>query len=385
MLYRAFGKTGLEVSALGFGCMRLPLVNDGKLLQGDDGIDEPLATAMLHRAIDSGVNYVDTAYPYHQGNSEPFLGRALQGGYRQKVYLATKLPSWLVQTRADMDRYLDEQLARLQTDHIDFYLVHSVNKAFWPNLVNNDIFDFLDAAKADGRIRHAGFSFHDELPLFKEVVDAYDWDFCQIQYNFLDEHYQAGAAGLDYAAARGLGVVIMEPLRGGRLAADIPPEVQRLWDRAETKRPPAEWALRFLWDNPAISVVLSGMTRMEHVTENLRVASETQPGSLTAAEKALIAEVRAVYQQRMKVNCTNCRYCMPCPAGVNIPGCFTLFNNAHMLDDVYANRIFYEMGLGPAAKASNCVECGQCEESCPQGIPIRAMLKETAALFETVK
>lgn len=384
MLYRKFGRTGLDVSALGFGCMRLPLARPDATFHVDDGeIDEPKATELLHWAIDNGVNYVDTAYPYHQGNSELFVGRALQGGYRQKVYLATKLPSWLIQTREDMDRYLNEQLKRLKTEYIDFYLVHTVNKLFWPNLVRSGLFEFLDSALADGRIRHAGFSFHDELGLFKEVVDSYGWSFCQIQYNYLDENYQAGKAGLEYAADRGLGVVIMEPLRGGRLAANIPPDVLELWEQAEIKRSPVEWALRFLWDHPGISVVLSGMNQMEQVAENVRIAGQAQAGSLSAAEKALIGKVKTVYQARMKINCTNCHYCLPCPAGVNIPGCFTLFNNAHILEDVATNRIFYNVHIGSTQKASNCVECGQCEEACPQGIPIRAMLKETAKLFES--
>jgi hypothetical protein len=384
MLYRKFGRTGVDVSVLGFGCMRLPLVRPEATFHVDDGeIDEPKAAELLHWAINNGVNYVDTAYPYHQGNSELFLGRALQGGYREKVYLATKLPSWLIQTRQDMDRYLNEQLERLKTECIDFYLVHTVNKLFWPNLVQNGLFEFLDSALADGRIRHAGFSFHDELGLFKEVVDAYEWSFCQIQYNYLDENYQAGKAGLEYAASRGLGIVVMEPLRGGRLAASVPPDVLKIWEQAEIKRSPAEWALRFLWDHPGISVVLSGMNQMEQVEENIRIAGQAQVGALSKAEKVLIEEVKKVYQARMKINCTNCRYCMPCQAGVNIPGCFTLFNNAHILEDVPTNRIFYDVHIGPSQKASNCIECGQCEEACPQGLPIRAMLKETARLFES--
>ncbi len=380
MLYRKLGRTGLDVSALGFGCMRLPLAGAGD----DDGaVDRPLATEILRQAIDNGVNYVDTAYTYHKGNSETFLGEALGGGYRHKVHLATKLPGWLVKTRADMDRYLDEQLARLKTGHLDCYLVHAVNKRVWPHLVANGLFAFLDGSLADGRIRHAGFSFHDELPLFKEVVDAYPWSFCQIQYNYLDENYQAGREGLQYAAGRGLGVVVMEPLRGGRLAAaDIPPAVRRIWDRAPIRRSPAEWALRFLWDQPEISVVLSGMNAMSQVEENIRVAGQAQPGCLTPAERALIDEVKAVYRQRMKIDCTGCRYCLPCPAGVDIPGCFALFNNAHILDDVATNRIFYKVHIGPAQKASNCTGCGRCEQACPQGLPIRPLLKETAQLFE---
>ncbi len=382
MLYRTLGRTGVSVSALGFGCMRLPMANPDAVFHVDDGeIDEAKAVRLLHWAIDRGVNYVDTAYPYHQGNSERFLGRALRGGWREKVFVATKLPSWLIESRKDMDRYLDEQLERLQLPYIDFYLVHAVNKLFWPNLLRHGVRDFLDSAIASGRIRHAGFSYHDELDLFKEVVDSYPWSFCQIQYNYMDEHYQAGTEGLEYAAGKGLGVVVMEPLRGGRLAKNIPADVRKIWDGAKEKRSPAEWAFRFLFNHPAVSVVLSGMNEMEQVEENVRIAGLVGPGTLTAEEKALIGEVKAVYRKRMKIGCTQCGYCMPCPSGVNIPGCFTLFNNAHMLDDVATNRIFYDVHIGADHNASNCVECGQCEEACPQGIPIADWLKETASLF----
>lgn len=384
MLYRKLGKTGVEVSALGFGCMRLPLLNaDAKLGLDDGEINESKATEILRWAIDQGVNYVDTAYPYHVGNSEIFLGRALKDGYRQKVNLATKLPSWLIQSRGDMDRYLDEQLGKLQTDTIDFYLVHAVNKSVWPGLVQNGIFDFLDSALSDGRIRFAGFSFHDELDMFKEALDAYPWSFCQIQFNYLDEYYQAGKEGLQLAVDRGLGVVIMEPLKGGKLAANIPPAVQEVWDRAPTGRSPAEWALRYLWDYPGISVVLSGMNEMAQAVENIRIAGEARANSLTADEKDLFEEVRGVYHSIRRIDCTACRYCMPCSSGVNIPGCFTLFNNAHMLDDVLQQRIFYRVLIGPDHQASNCVECGECEDACPQHIPIRAALKEAAALLES--
>ncbi len=384
MLYREFGKTGIEVSALGFGCMRLPLlVADAKLGADDGAIDEPKATEILRWAIDQGVNYVDTAYPYHMGNSEIFLGRALKGGYRQKVSLATKLPSWLIQSRGDMDRYLDEQLGRLQTDTIDFYLVHTVNRLYWPNLVQNGIFDFLDSALSDGRIRFAGFSFHDELDMFKEALDAYPWSFCQIQFNYLDEYYQAGKEGLQLAVDQGLGVVIMEPLKGGKLASNIPPAVQEVWDRARIKRSPAEWALRYLWDYPGISVVLSGMNEMAQVVENIRIAGEARANSLTADDKEFIEKAKRIYHAIKKIDCTNCRYCMPCSSAVNIPMCFTLFNNAHMLNDVVTQRIFYRTLVGPGHQASNCIECGECEDACPQHIPIRAALKEVAELLES--
>lgn len=383
MLYRRFGNTGIEVSALGFGCMRLPLADPNATFHVDDGaIDEAKAMSLIRWAIDQGVNYVDTAYPYHQGNSESFLGRTLQDGYRQKVRLATKLPSWLINSRGDMDRYLDEQLGRLSTDTIDFYLVHSVNRLYWGNLVKNGLFDFLEAALRDGRIGYAGFSFHDELDMFKEALGAYSWSFCQIQYNYVDENYQAGKEGLQLAADRGLGVVVMEPLRGGKLAVNIPPAAQELWDSVPVRRSPAEWALRYLWDIPGVSVVLSGMNEMAQVEENVRIAGEAGPNMLTDTERDLIDKVKKVYHSMKRIDCTGCRYCMPCPAGVDIPGCFTLFNNAHMLNDAHTHRIFYNAHIGADHKASNCVECGQCEEACPQHLPIREALKEAAALLE---
>ena len=267
------GSTGLSI--LGFGCMRLPTTEDGK-------IDEEQATGMLRYAIDHGVNYVDTAYPYHNGESEPFVGRALGGGLREKVHLATKLPSWLVRSREDMDRYLDEQLARLKTRTIDFYLVHGLNRPFWENLSALGVTDFLNDAIADGRIRHAGFSFHDNTALFKEIVDGYDWTFAQIQYNFMDEHYQAGTEGLEYAAKRGLGIVVMEPIRGGLLARNLS-GIREIWQKANIRRTPAEWALRWVWNHPEVTVVLSGMSAPEQVRQNVALAECGFAGSLSRA------------------------------------------------------------------------------------------------------
>ncbi len=261
MLYRPFGRTGERVSILGFGCMRLPIL-DGR----HENIDVPLATEMLRYAIDKGVNYVDTAYPYHgaamdgtPGASEPFVGEALQGGYRDKVMIATKLPPWLVKSREEMDEVLDGQLQRLRTDCIDCYLLHSLNAGQFKRMKELGALDFLDEAKRQGKIRFAGFSFHDEGAAFAPIVDAYDWDFCQIQYNYMDQEYQAGVAGLAHAYEKGLAVVVMEPLKGGRLAAKPPVSIQDLWDAASVRRTPAAWALRFVWDDPRVSVLLSGM------------------------------------------------------------------------------------------------------------------------------
>jgi predicted aldo/keto reductase-like oxidoreductase len=378
MLYRRMNRVASDLSILGFGCMRLPVTIDGT-------IDEKNAAEMLRYAIDHGVNYVDTAYPYHNGASEPFLGRALRGGYRKKVNLATKLPSWLIKSRADMDRYLDEQLKRLETDHIDFYLVHGLMKPFWENLKPLGVTDFLDDAIADGRIKHAGFSFHDELELFKEIVDAYNWTFCQIQYNFMDEQNQAGTEGLRYAADRGLGIVVMEPLRGGMLTKDIP-SVNDIWRKATVQRSLSEWALRWVWNHPEVTVVLSGMSSIEQVEQNVAYTESGVPNSLSQEELSLFREAETEYRKRIKVPCTGCRYCMPCSSNVSIPECFEMYNQGCMFDAPDVASINYNIVLGGMLTgnpgfASQCQECGECEERCPQGIPIREHLKKVAGYF----
>ena len=375
MILRKMGKTGEEVSALGFGCMRLPTLQDGK-------IDLPEATKMLRFAIDNGVNYVDTAWGYHNGESEPFVGEALKGGYRERVHLATKLPSWLIKTREDMDHYLDEQLKRLQTDSIDFYLIHALNRRFWKNLKENDLFDFMDKALEQGKIKHIGFSFHDTLEVFKEIVDSYNWEFCQIQYNYVDLKYQAGAEGLRYASKKNMGIVIMEPLRGGRLANRVPPEVAELWKSAPKKRTPAQWALRWLWNDPDIGVVLSGMSNMDQVKENIETAKRAVPESLTPEELDLVAEVGRVYRSRTGVGCTGCNYCMPCPNNVFIPTAFEFYNIALMFDDAKEAKRSYNLFVKEENRASKCIECGKCEELCPQRIAIIEKLKEVKALLE---
>lgn len=382
LLYRTFGKTNEKVSALGFGCMRLPVI-------GNDPthIDEETAIKMVRHAIDAGVNYVDTAYPYHGtgfnkgGASEPFVAKALKDGYRERVKLATKLPSWLVKTRADMDTYLNEQLERLETDVIDFYLVHNINKDVWPVLKEVGFTEFLEAAVRDGRIRYAGFSFHDQIGLFKEVVDYYDWSFCQIQYNYLDEEYQAGTEGLEYAAAKGLGIAIMEPLRGGNLVR-LPEQAKAAFDQAEVKKTPAEWALKWVWNRPEVSVVLSGMTTMEQVAENIKLAREAETNSFSAKDMAIIAKVKQWFTERIKVPCTACAYCMPCPAGISIPHCLAAYNDHWVFDGTPEAKNMYNIISNLFAPASACIECGKCESHCPQGIAIRDELKHVRQLFE---
>jgi predicted aldo/keto reductase-like oxidoreductase len=380
MLYRKFGKTNEMVSILGFGCMRLPLLPGGD----PSKIDEEFATKLIRYAIDEGVNYIDTAYPYHgrgmatAGQSEPFVGKVLKDGYREKVKIATKLPSWLIGSWADMDKYLNEQLKRLGTDTIDFYLVHALNDVLWNKVKDLGITEFLDQAIRDGRIKHAGFSYHEKQEYFNGIVDAYDWSFCQIQYNYMDEEFQAGRKGLDYAAKKGLGLTIMEPLRGGKLAVNLPADVQKVFDQADIKRTPAEWALRWVWNHPEVSVLLSGMNSMEQVVENIKVAQNAEENSFTDKENGIIEQAKNIFKQRIKVNCTACGYCMPCPEGVNIPECFSLYNNYYM----FGREEAYNFFLQPQQRASNCIECNQCETLCPQSIMISQELKNVRAVFE---
>ena len=382
MLYRKMPKNGDELSILGFGAMRLPLNKDGS-------IDEARAIAQIGTAIDGGVNYVDTAWPYHQGQSEPLVGEALKDGYRDRVRIATKLPSWMIRTREDMDRYLNAQLEKLQTDRIDYYLLHALNGDTWNKLDGLGVTEFLDAALADGRIKNAGFSFHGKLDSFKRIVDGYPWTFCQIQYNYLDQQNQAGTEGLEYAAARDLGVIVMEPLRGGNIGqAEAPPAIAEIWDRAETRCTPVAWALRWVWNHPAVTVVLSGMNEEAHIEENLAIAAAALPDSLTPAECDLVAAAAQKYKEIMKVGCTGCGYCLPCPEGVLIPGTFEVYNQAHLFGNMEEGKLIYAMrlsggisGKGPGF-ASQCVACGECLDKCPQSLAIPDFLAEVTAEME---
>ena len=382
MLYRTMPKNRDELSLLGFGCMRLPIKEDGT-------IDEKRAMSQVRYSIDHGVNYVDTAWPYHMGQSEPFLGRALADGYREKVKVATKLPSWIVDNREDMDNFLNAQLEKLQTDHIDYYLVHGLAGELWDKMEALGVIDFLDKAKSDGRIINAGFSFHGPADDFKRIVDAYPWIFCQIQYNFMDEENQAGTGGLKYAASKDLGVIVMEPLLGGNLANRVPPEIEEIWNEASVKRTPAEWALRWVWNHPEVAVVLSGMNEEAQVEENLKTANKAYPNSLTEAELQLVKKVEQKYRQLTKIGCTGCQYCMPCPSGVNIPECFDIYNNLHMFGNVDGAKFLYAIRMSraftdtePGGFASMCIECGQCMEKCPQSLEIPDLLKAVAEELE---
>jgi predicted aldo/keto reductase-like oxidoreductase len=365
MQYRKFGNLDINVSALGFGCMRLPII-DGK----SANIDQPEATRIIRHAIDQGVNYFDTAYGYHDRNSEIAVGKALLDGYRQRVNLATKLPVWLVNETADFDRLLNEQLGKLQTDHVDFYLFHALNKDSWKKVVDLNLLSRAEAALADGRIRHIGFSFHDTLDVFKQIVDGYaHWSMCQIQYNYMDINNQAGTEGLQYVASKGLGVVVMEPLLGGKLARHIP-ALEPIWDTAVVKHTPADWALQWLWSQPEVSLALSGMSTMQQLEENLASGSTVQAGQLSEDEMTMIATVRETLNTLSPIPCTKCEYCLPCPNGVNIPRNFDVYNQGAMYHDHENARRGYKHWIPDDAKAAQCIQCQECEDKCPQKINI---------------
>jgi predicted aldo/keto reductase-like oxidoreductase len=365
MQFRKMGSSDIRVSALGFGCMRLPITS------GAADIDENEALRMLHAAIDRGVNYLDTAYVYHGGQSERLVGKALHADdYRNRVQLATKLPCWLAQQYSDFDRLLSEQLSKLQTDHIDFYLLHALNRSSWEAMRALDVFRWAEGAIADGRIRHLGFSFHDTYDVFPLIVDGYDkWTFCQIQYNYMDTENQAGTRGLQYAAARGLGVIVMEPLLGGRLV-NPPASIQAIWDAAPTKRSPADWALQWLWNQPEVSLVLSGMSTYSQVEENLASADASGSQHLSEAELQCIEKARAQYRTLYPIPCTKCEYCMPCPNGVNIPRVFQVYNDGYSFDNPTWAREEYRNWVAEKERAVNCITCRECEALCPQKIAI---------------
>jgi uncharacterized protein len=373
MQYRSFPRIpGVEISTLGFGAMRLPVVD-----RDQSKIDEEAATRLVRDAISGGVNYLDTAWVYHGGQSELFLGRALRGGWREKVQLATKCPVWDVEREGDWDRLLGAQLEKLQTDRIDFYLLHALNAERWEIVRRFGGLGAMERAKADGRIGHLGFSFHGPLSEFKTIADAYDWEFCQIQLNYLDEQFQAGLEGMRHAWARRIGVVVMEPLRGGALGR-VPSEVAAIFGRSPRGWSPAEWALRWAWSHPEVVTVLSGMNAPEQLRENLAAAGAAT--RLDARDLARVEEAKAFYRARMVVPCTTCGYCDPCPSGVAIAETFTAYNAARMFDSkkraAWSYRTFV---LESEAGGDRCTECGECQPKCPQSIPIAEKLREAHA------
>lgn len=374
MEYRSFPGTDVNASLLGMGCMRLPTNEDGS-------INEPAAIEMIRYAIDNGVNYIDTAYGYHGGMSEVLVGKALKDGYRERVTLTSKLPVWLVKTYDDMERLLDEQLGRLQTDHLDFYLLHSLSLNSFHNIQKLDYKKFLADMLAKGKIRFPGFSFHDDAAAFREIVDDYDWKLAQVQMNVLDEFNQATIEGVHYAEQKGIGVVIMEPLRGGMLAKQPPKNVAEVYARMPGERTHIDWCFRWIYDQPAVKVILSGMSNMEQLNDNLRIFADASANCLTDEERALMTEVRKAYESRVRVGCTGCRYCAECPKEVHIDTIFRELDSCTMFDDMERYRERYAKLVAEKHDGSQCIRCGKCESACPQKFPIRQLLSEIDAEF----
>ncbi|MGI6161642.1 MAG: aldo/keto reductase [Christensenellales bacterium] len=381
MLYREFGKTGKKVSALGFGCMRFPIHG-----HNPTDINEEEATKMLDYAFDNGVNYFDTAWTYHrdndrtyteQGKSEFFMGKYIKDK-RDKLYLATKNPIFFVEKADEPERYLDAQLEALGTDYIDFYLLHSLYADLWGTVKTLGVLKMLEKAKSDGRIRHIGFSFHDEYDIFTKIVDEFDWEFCLVQHNYLDIDFQAGTNGIKYAADKGMGVAVMEPLKGGRLARPYPEELLAEAEKLGVE-PPA-LALRFVLDKPEVGVALSGMSTIEQVKDNVKVASGIKPGALTQEERGFTQKVRSIYKNKEIAGCTACGYCMPCPAGVDIPGCIDSLNDFSITGNLWRVKSEYDM-RDNNTHAEHCINCGVCLDKCPQHLDIPSLMEQAHAKF----
>ncbi len=373
MKFRKFGSLDWQVSQLGFGAMRLPVIGEDQAK-----IDEPEAIRMIRYAADHGVNYIDSAYMYHMGNSETLVGKALKDGYREKMKVVTKLPARMIQKAEDFDRILGEQIQKLDVGMIDFYLLHGLNKETWTLLRDLGVLKWAEKQMAQGKFGRLGFSFHDEYKVFKEIIDSYDnWVLSQVQYNYMDVNEQATRRGVEYAAGKGIAVVVMEPLRGGKLSKEPPKSVSKVWASAPQKIKPVEWAWRWIWDQPEISVALSGMSTMEQVVENVKLADRYSVGNLTTDEQKLYDKVRKAFKSLSPVPCTNCRYCMPCPNGVDIPRVFQLYNDSIMYEDIKTGRFMYNSPFfEEKQRASNCEECGECLEKCPQKIDIPEWLKK---------
>jgi len=381
MLYNTLGKTGLEVSRLGFGAMRLPTKDTNA------DIDETESSKMLKYGIEKGINIIDTAYPYHakdldgDGNSERFIGRFLkETGLRDEIILQTKSPIWLAEKHSDFDYYLNRQLEKLQTDYIDIYLLHSMTVKDWENVKNLDVFDFLDDALSSGKIKHVGFSSHIEVDYVIEIIDEYPkWEVALTQMNYLDEYYQSGVMGLDYLKQVNMGSMIMEPLRGGRLVNNIPDEVQNIWNQAERKRTPVEWAFQYLWNRDDVDCVLSGMNSLEQVKENVEIASRQD--IISEHDQEIIREVARTYRTFLGNDCTRCGYCMPCPHGVDIINCLTEYNIAHMMGDAKASAMQYFSLIDDDSRADSCVQCMECLPFCTQMLNIPEELQKVYEYF----
>lgn len=372
---RKMEKSGIETSLLGFGCMRFPVTAEGK-------IDEPEAEKMLDQALSAGVNYIDTAYPYHNGDSEPFVGRVLKKYDRSSFYLATKMPPWAVESLEDAKKVFANQLERLQTDYIDFYLLHAMNRADWKKMQDLGIVEYCEDLKREGKIRYFGFSFHDDYETFEKILTYRDWDFCQIQLNYMDMEEQAGRKGYELAEKLGIPLVIMEPVRGGSLAK-FSEDISDKFKAMDPDASIASFALRFVASMPNVKVVLSGMSTMEQLQDNLKTFTDFRP--LSDVEYAGIEDVVKTLRSRVQNGCTGCRYCMPCPAGVDIPGNFAAWNNLHIYQSYEVVSWAWENNIGEKAQAKNCIQCGKCEKACPQKLSIREDLKKVQADMEQKK
>jgi len=370
MKMREFGKLGILGSAFGVGCMRFPT----QTVDGETKVNVDEAVRIIRTAIDHGCNYLDTAYVYHQQTSESIVGMALKDGYREKTMVATKLPTWLCKEKADLPRFFEEQRTRLDVDQIDFYLVHALNRTQWERMKTLGVKEFLDDLKAQGKIRYAGFSFHDDYEAFHDILIDYQWDMCQIQLNILDVEHQAGLKGLRLAGSLGIPVVIMEGLLGGSLV-NAPEQVQALYDAFPIKRSSVEWAFRWLCNMEEVACVLSGVSSMEQTMDNLRIFDTVEVGCMSEEELALIDKVRQAYEARRKIGCTGCAYCMPCPGGVDIPGVFKLWNERFKLNRPLAGNQPYADMKAEGKTVDHCLDCGACEEVCPQHLPIREKLR----------
>lgn len=375
MQYRE-DKYGNKISVLGFGCMRFT--------QKGGKIDFEKAEKEVMAAYKAGVNYYDTAYIYP--GSEALMGKIFEkNGIREKVHIATKLPQYMMKSLEQIEKCFQEELSRLKTDYVDYYLMHMMNDIkSWDRLKRLGIDEWIREKKESGAIRQIGFSYHGNSDMFCQLIDVYEWDFCQIQYNYLDENSQAGRKGLNHAAAKGIPVIIMEPLRGGRLVNNLPEKAKKLFAEYETKRTPAEWAFRWLWNQPEVTCVLSGMNSLEMVQENVKNADNSRVGEFTDKDEELLKDIVKAINEKMKVGCTGCGYCMPCPKNVDIPGAFSAYNK------LYADgkwTAFKEYGMctlfrKDATSASNCVGCGKCEQHCPQHIEIRKQLENAKKELE---
>lgn len=375
MKYRTMPKSRDALSVLGLGLMRLPT-------RGDGSLDEEKSMQMLHYALERGINYFDTAWGYHHGASEPLLGKFIAQTDRSRFYIATKLPCWLIKTPADMDEYLDKQLERLQTDHIDYYLLHALNKKSWDKMKSFGMLDWLSKIKADKKIRHIGFSFHDSYPVFRKIVESFDWDFCQFMLNYLDTHYQAGYRGYQLALQKNMGVISMEPLRGGKLVSPIPPEVEKVWLKSSETWSAVERGLRWVWNLSGCTVLLSGMGSLKQIEENIAIAERSEADSLSPRELDLYKKARREYLRRIAIPCTECRYCLPCPHKVGIPNVFGTYNESVMFGEKERHKREYETFIPEEARADKCVNCGACLAKCPQKIDIPSEMAKVREYFK---